>query len=498
MVTLFVQRPQDLYPAPSQAELVKMLASISSKTSKTGVTTNGHTEKPTIATDAGDFSETQAPCSFQPRRAATWTKASSNADMRVNNFLKGHRRNQSDTSMIFYQHVFQDGHAPERSEPLRTSPGDSGDGFSMGLLPHALPGSLLPERELQSLVGDVFESLASVTLKRAPLVKLLVLSENDVDSPVQTLLQRMLCQLISECGDSPSSILSIDSDGCVNECDTRTVRELISSGAAINDVIIAKHIAHNLCSHHMVIHRLQLVAWSLMALPIHLQGVRADLIGRFLANPLMPNSDIVEVVIECIAPTLDTWPAARFIQHGVYFIAFDLDDYLSQHEQLRQIQRQLNVIRSYAGRNASVVMVTDRGRNSIEDVTKVAQELDETCRSYRDLLCFNSVTDLPLFVREHDDWSGRDFHVLEKTIFDLIATQPFVTEGYPLGAAVMQKVLSRCQKVTRLKTMSVSQLQWHLYEMFGNSGGLLQRILVTLHHSGVLSYVGESQSTLVN
>ena len=492
MVTLFVQRPQDLSPGLSQAELVKMLASISSKTSKnnTSVMTNGHTEKPGVNTEIGDFSEMRSPCSYQPSRAATLTRASSKPDTHLNPFVKGHRRNQSDTSVIVYQHVFQDGHSPERSEPLRTSPGNSGDGFSTGLLPHALPGSLLPESELESLVSDAFESLASVMLKRAPLVKLLVLSENEVDSAAQTLLQRMLCQLI-ECGDAPSSVLSIDSDGRVNERDTRTVRDLITSGATVNDVIIAKHIAHNLCSHHMVVHRLQLVASSLIALPIHLHGVRADLIGRFLSNPLTPNSDIVEVVIERIAPTLDTWPAARFAQHSVYFIAFDLDNYLSQPEQLWEIQRQLNVIRSYAGRNASVVLVTDRGRNSIEDVTKVAQELDETCCPYRDILCFNSVTDLPLFVREHDDWSGRDFRVLEKMIFDLISTQPFVTEGYPLGAVVMQKFVSRCQKTTRLKTMSVSQLQWHLYEMFGDSGALLQRILVALHHSGILSYVGE-------
>lgn len=489
VVTLVVQRPQSLCSELSKKELEKCRTS-------TREMSNNHAKEPgdAIAMETGDVTGPSSLCSgvgYCRRRAAT-TMTRQMPNLHLKPWVKDHRRSQSDSSVLFYQQVFQDGHGSEPSEALHGQLVDSDDGVPMGMLPHAQSQTLLSKKELLSLLNDAFESLASVTLKRVPLVRLLVLSVNQDNTTVETLLRSSLFLLMTERDDVSSTVVSVDRDGRVNDQDTQIIREFLESGVTVGEIILAKHIAYNLRCHQMGLNMLQVVAASLMALPIKLHGVGADVIGRLLYHPLRRESDIVEVTLECLSPTVDMWPAARFTRHAVYFITFDLDAYLSQPEELQQVQRQLSVVRSYAGHTASVILITSRHDNSIEDVTKVAQELDEMCCSYRTLLCNNSVTDLPLFVQEDDDWSGRDFRVLETTLFDLVGRQqPFVTGNYPLAAVVMRNVLLRHQKVTKLKTMSVSQLQWQLYKMFGNASGLLQRTLVALHHSGVLSYHGE-------
>lgn len=494
-VILFVQRPEALCNGLSHKELTTMLAGIRPERCRNSHSrmSNSHAEEPvdSVVTETSDVMS--PPCSgirYCRRRAAmTMTKQAVNSDMHMKLWVKGHRRSQSDSSVMFYQQVFQDGCGLEDAEVLQRALGDVEAGVLMGRLSHALPHTLLSEKDLQSLLSGVFQSLASVKLKKAPLVKFLVLSESGHMTAVQTLLRSRLFPPGTDCSGAASTVFCVDTDGQVNDRDTQAIRQLVASGVTVSEVILAKYIAYHLHCHQMGLRMLQLVAASLVAVSVDLCGVSAAVIGHLLYHPLQKDSDIVEVRLECLSPTVHMWPAARFTRHAIYFITFDLDLYLSQPEQLHQVQRQLNVIRSYAGQGASVVLMTDRRDNSIENVTRVAQELNEMCCLYDELFCYNSVTTLPLFVREDDDWSGRDFYVLEKMLFQLVGGQQlFMTVDYPLAAVALHKVLLHHQRVRTLKTMSVSHLQWLLYKIFGNLNGLLQRTLVALHHSGVLSY----------
>ena len=496
-VVLFVQRPQALCSGLSQKQLTRMLAGISPENNHNRMS-NGHNEKSVDSVVMETSDVTSPSCSgvrYCRRRAAiTMTKQAVHSDMHIKPRVKGHRRSQSDSSVMFYQQVFQDGCGSEDAAVLHSPLDDVEVDVNVGYLSHALPLTLLSEKDLQSLLSGVFESLASLTLKRVPLVRLLVLSETGDMTAVQTLLRSRLFPRGTDYSGMAATVLCVDTDGQVNDQDTQTVRELIATGATVSEVILAKYITHHLHCQ-MGRHTLQLVAASLLALSVRLCGVSAAVIGRLLYHPLHKDSDIVEVTLECLSPTVHMWPAARFTQHAIYVITFDLDLYLLLPEQLHQVQRQLNVIRSYAGQGASVILMTDRRDNSIEDVTRVAKELQERCTLYGELLCYNAATALPLFVREDDDWSGRDFDVLEKTLFHIIGQQQlFMPVHYPLAAVAMREVLWHQETVSPLKTMSMSHLRCHLYQMFGHSSGLLQNTLLALHHSGILAYPGESDA----
>ena len=494
-VVLFVQRPEALCNGLSQKQLTRMLAGISPENNHNRMS-NSHNEKSVDSVVMETSDVTSPSCidvRYCRRRAAiTMTKQAVHSDMHIKPWVKGHRRSQSDSSVMFYQQVFQDGCGSEDAAVLQSPLDDVEVDVTVGYLSHTLPVTLLSEKDLQSLLSGVFESLASLTLKKVPLVRLLVLSETGDMTAIQTLLRSRLFPLGTDYSGMAATVLCVDTDGQVNDQDTQTVRELIASGATVSEVILAKYITHHLHCQQMGRHTLQLVAASLVALSVRLCGVSAAVIGRLLYHPLHKDSDIVEVTLECLSPTVRMWPAARFIQHAIYVITFDLDLYLLLPEQLHQVQRQLNVIRSYAGQGASIILMTDRRDNSIENVTRVAKELQERCSLYGELLCYNAATALPLFVREDDDWSGRDFYVLEKMLFHLIGQQQlFMPVHYPLAAVAMRKVLLDHERVSPLKTMSMSRLRCLLYKMFGHLSGLLQNTLLALHHSGILAYPGE-------
>ena len=328
-------------------------------------------------------------------------KPSASGSVHVKSFQRGHRRNHSDSSSMFYTRQLSTNHGADTAQARTARSADVSN--TSGDLYYRDPSHI--DLSLEKCLSSWSNVLHRKQLDHFPYVRLVqVNTGSECNEHVNTRLRALLnisrglvtSEFANKRFSTGTFALSETNINCIDN---------ISQSNPIEELVLAKHAASYLKEHQFVLSNLAM-CWNVLKKS---KSRLQRLIGQFLQQPPAVNENFMEVetVNLTFEEVCEPECAVMFSDNSIYFVVIDVEklsdvNYFTEEGRVRVC---LNNIRMMS-KKVQVYFVTakhnlpvDAERAAAERLQELVTSLKQICACGQGLLDVrpNRDTELPLF-----------------------------------------------------------------------------------------------------